>query len=170
MTQSEVQQYLDFLNDLRGQIRTIVTLVPADALNWRPLAGPDDDHTTNSLAVLAAHVAGSEHHWIAEVVGRHPPTRDRPAEFRTEAHDSTSLLARLDEVGQETAAVLTHLDAADLDSIRELDGRVVPVHWAILHAIEHLALHLGHAQMTYQLWRGGETAPRDRWFERLQKR
>ncbi|MEW5986292.1 MAG: DinB family protein [Chloroflexota bacterium] len=166
----EVQQYLKFLDDLHGQIRTIVTLVPADALNWRPLEGPDDDHTTNSLAVLAAHVAGSEHHWIAEVVGRYPPTRNRPAEFHTETKDPAALIARLDEVSQETAAVLTSLDAADLDSIRELDGRVIPVRWAILHAIEHLALHLGHAQMTYQLWQGGETAPRDRWFERLQKR
>ena len=49
----------------------------------------------------------------------------------------------------------------------EARGRIVPVRWAILHVIDHTALHLGHMQITYQLWMGGQRGPSPRWYERL---
>ena len=88
----ELQHYLQLLDDLRRQVRELIAGLPADALNWRPVVGTDE-HATNSLAVLAAHVAGAEHFWIAEVVGRRPTTRDRDAEFGTVAADAAELAA-----------------------------------------------------------------------------
>lgn len=75
---TERQNYLQRIENLRGQIGDLIAAVPAEALNWRPVEG-GDDHVTNSLAVLATHVAGAEHFWIAEVIGQRPPTRDRAA-------------------------------------------------------------------------------------------
>ena len=77
---SELDNYLNRLDDLHGQVSTLIAELPAEALNWRPIEGKDD-HVTNSLAVMAAHVAGAEHFWIAEVIGGHSTTRDRDAEF-----------------------------------------------------------------------------------------
>lgn len=163
---SELGHYLHMIEDLRGQVRDVILDLPAEVLNWRPLPA-SDDHAMNSLAVMAAHVAGAEHFWIAEVVGGYPTTRDRPAEFVTEVDGPDSLVRRLDEVGAETRAVFARLTAADLDGTRDAHGRPVTVRWGILHVIDHTALHLGHMQITYQLWMGGGSKPSPRWFERL---
>ncbi len=162
----ELQHYLHMIEDLRGQVRDLIAGLPAEALNWRPLPA-SDDHATNSLAVMATHVAGAEHFWIAEVIGGYPTTRDRPAEFVTEVDGPDDLVRRLDEVGAETQDVLSHLTAADLEETREAHERAVTTRWAILHVIDHTALHLGHMQITYQLWMGGGGKPSPRWYERL---
>jgi uncharacterized damage-inducible protein DinB len=140
----------------------------AEALNWRPIEA-SDDHAMNSLAVLAAHVAGAEHFWITEVIGGRPATRDRDAEFATVAADAAGLCQRLDAVADETHQVFAELDAATLAGTREARGRTVTVRWGILHIIDHTALHLGHMQITYQLWMGGSSQPSPLWHERLPK-
>ena len=163
---SELENYLGRIEDLRRQVGELIDGLPAEALNWR-LIESDEEHSTNSIAVLAAHIAGAEHFWIAEVVGGYPPTRDRDAEFLTEASDASELLRCLEETGAETRNVLSFLSEADLDSTREARGRTVSVRWGILHIVDHTALHLGHMQITHQLWMGGRGTASPRWFERL---
>ena len=160
---SELDNHLQRIEDLRGQVGDLIADLPAEALNWRPIEGD----ATNSLAVLAAHIAGAEHFWIAEVVGGSPPTRDRDAEFTTQASDASELVRLLEDTGAETREVLSAMRAADLDGRREARGRTIPVRWCILHVIDHTALHLGHMQLTYQLWMGGHSKPSPFWFERL---
>lgn len=160
---SELNNYLQRIEDLRGQVSELIADLPAQALNWRPI----EDDATNSLAVLAAHSAGAEHFWIAEVIGGHPPTRDRDVEFTTQATDASELVRLLEDTGAETREVLSALRAADLDGRREARGRTIRVRWCILHVIDHTALHLGHMQLTYQLWMGGHSKPSPFWFERL---
>jgi uncharacterized damage-inducible protein DinB len=163
---SELENYLQRIEDLRGQVGELISGLPAEALNWRPLEG-SQEHSTNSLAVLAAHVAGAEHFWIGEVIGGHPPSRDRDAEFDTQVGGAAELQQLLDAAGAETREVLPALSASDLDGSREVRGRMVSVRWGILHVIDHTALHLGHMQITYQLWMGGQGKDSPRWFERL---
>lgn len=163
---AELIHYLRMIEDLRGQVRDLIADLPAEALNWRPLPA-SDDHAMNSLAVMAAHVAGAEHFWIAEVIGGYPTTRDRPTEFVTEVAGPDTLVRRLDEVGTETRDVFARLTAAELDETRLAHERAVTTRWAILHVIDHTALHLGHMQITYQLWMGGGSKPSPRWYERL---
>jgi uncharacterized damage-inducible protein DinB len=163
---SELDNYLERIEDLRGQVRSLIEALPAEALNWRPIEG-EDTHASNSLAVLAAHVAGAEHFWIGEVLGGGPPTRVRDAEFATVAAGAGELLRALDAVGEETRQILSTLDPAELDGTREARGRTIPVRWCILHVIDHTSLHLGHMQLTYQLWKGGEAVASPLWHERL---
>jgi uncharacterized damage-inducible protein DinB len=162
----EINGYLGLIEDLRGQVADLIANLPAEALNWRPVEG-QDEHATNSLAVMAAHVAGAEHFWIYEVCGQQPPTRDRPAEFKTAVDGPGPLLARLAEVGEETRRIFSGLTGSKLDEIRQVQDRQVGVRWGILHVIDHTALHLGHMQITYQLWQGGQAADSPRWFQRL---
>jgi len=166
---SELDNFLQRIEDLRGQVGKLIADLPAEALNWRPIEG-ENEHATNSLAVLAAHVAGAEHYWISKVVGGQPATRDRDAEFATEANDAAGLIRLLEQVGVETREVFASLNASDLDGTRQARGRTIPVRWCILHIIDHTALHLGHMQLTYQLWMGGQSANSPLWFERLGNR
>jgi uncharacterized damage-inducible protein DinB len=166
---SEAASYLERIEDLRGQVCGLVLDLPSEALNWRPLEGVEE-HATNSLGVLATHVAGAERFWIAEVVGGQPPTRDRDAEFMTVVDDAGRLCDLLTEIGVETREVLSTLSQMDLDGERVARGRTIPVRWCILHVIDHTALHLGHMQLTYQLWMGGQGVPSPRWHERLRNR
>ncbi len=165
----EVASYLDRMDDLRKQVRELIGSVPAEALNWRPIEG-EDDHATNSLAVMAAHIAGAEHHWYHEVIGRQPATRQRDLEFKTVAENAAGLVEKLAVVAEESRRVLAALSAEDLAGAREVEGHHVPVRWAILHVIDHTALHLGHMQITYQLWNSGQAAAAPRWFQRLPNR
>jgi uncharacterized damage-inducible protein DinB len=163
---SEPDNYLQRIEDLRGQVGKLIADLPAEALNWRPIEGIEE-HATNSLAVLATHIAGAEHFWIAEVIGSRPPTRDRDAEFAAQASEAVELIRLLEKTGAETREVFAALSTTDLEGTREVAGRIVPVRWGILQVIDHTALHLGHMQLTYQLWMGGKSKPSPFWFERL---
>ena len=148
---SEIQSYLEWIETLRGQVGQIVANLPPEALNWRPITD-GDDHATNSLAVLAAHVAGAEHHWIYEVVGQQAATRDRPSEFVTTAVNAGELAAKLAKNGAETRQIMATLTADSLDESRSRHNHTFTVRWCMMHVIEHTALHLGHMQLTHQLW------------------
>lgn len=163
---TETQNYLERLNDLRGQILKLIEDLPTEALNWRP-TDQVEDHASNSLAVLTVHVAGAERFWLAEVIDRQPPTRDRDAEFATEAVNVADLAQHLANTEAETRRILTALDEAELNTTREVRGRTVTVRWALLHVVEHAALHLGHMQLTYQLWQEGKSKYWPPWFERF---
>ena len=162
----EAEQYLHMIDDLRSQVKKLTADVPESALDWRPVEGAGD-HATNSLAALAAHVAGSERFWINEIVAGNPPARDRDAEFLTSAVQVSELHRQLDESGSLSREILSRLSDIDLAGTRESRGRTVPVRWAILHVIDHSAIHLGHMQLTYQLWMSGQAGPSPRWFDRL---
>ena len=162
----ETAAYLERIEDLRAQIGQILQTMPLEALNWRP-DEESEDHAMNSLAVMATHVAGAEHFWIGEVVGELPPTRNRDAEFEAVVAHTAVLTQKLEDVRKQTRTILQNLTQEDLDGVRQARDRKVPTRWAILHVIDHTALHLGHMQMTAQLWQGGQSVDSPRWFQRL---
>lgn len=162
----EAAAYLERIEDLRAQIARIVQTVPQEALNWRPDEA-SEEHEMNSLAVMAMHVAGAEHFWIGEVVGQLPATRNRDAEFETVVADTAVLRQTFERVHEQTRRILQALTQADLDGTCQARDREVPTRWAILHVIDHTALHLGHMQITAQLWQGGTAVDSPRWFQRL---
>jgi uncharacterized damage-inducible protein DinB len=165
---SELTNYSERIEDLHNQVSGVVAALPAQALNWRPLEAKKD-HATNSLAVLVAHIAGAEHFWIGEVVGKRIGNRDREAEFATVADNAVEIISLLEKAAQETREVFSILSDLDLKKPRQASGRTIPVRWCILHVIDHTALHLGHMQITYQLWSGGESIHSPLWPERLPK-
>jgi hypothetical protein len=172
----EIQSYLERIEDLRSQIRSLIESLPTsdlpEALNWRPIDVGDNasgGHATNSLGVMALHAAGAEHFWMGEVIGGMPHTRDRDSEFVSQIENVNIILERLNIVGAETRTVMAWLNPVNLDETRLARGKLIPVRWMILHVIDHTALHLGHMQLTYQLWMGGKAgkaAKSPRWFER----
>ena len=166
---TELANYQDRLDDLRGQIAGVVAGLSAEALNWRPLPGTGD-HVTNSMAALAAHTAGAEHFWISEVIGGRPASRDREAEFASWAASAAEIVRLLEATARETREVLLTLKDTDLKDTRQTAGRTLAVRWCLLHVIDHTSLHLGHMQITFQLWAGGQSIPSPLWSDRLPQR
>jgi hypothetical protein len=108
----------------------------------------------NSVAVLLTHTAGALRYWVGDVAGGKPSGRVRGQEFEMRDVDAAELMARLRAALDFAGEVLGELDAATLGETRTM-GQKDETHtigWALLHALEHTALHAGHVQITRQLW------------------
>ena len=64
----EIQGYLNTMNELRDQIKTLLEGLTQEALDWQPFQG-EGELATNSLAAIATHLAGSATYLIKEVIG-----------------------------------------------------------------------------------------------------
>ena len=147
----EIENYLSFLNDFRNQVKTLLEGLPKEALDWRPISG-EGELATNSLGVMATHLTGSEAFWMKEIIGGQSIRRDRDAEFVVKGLGFAELLAKLEAAAKDTQEILSSLTPSQLEETRKFRDRIVTVRWAILHVIEHWAIHVGHMQLTRQLW------------------
>jgi uncharacterized damage-inducible protein DinB len=147
----EIQDCLTELDDLRTQVKDLLEGMPQEALDWRPIQG-EGDLATNSLCVIAAHLAGSETFWSGELIGGMKIDRDRDSEFKTTGISASELKGRMDKSGRLTREILSSLTDKQLEEKRNWRDRSVNVRWCILHLITHFAQHIGHMQLTRQLW------------------
>jgi uncharacterized damage-inducible protein DinB len=149
----ELEHYAQAFERMHTEAAAAVAGLTAAGLNWRPLAG---DESTNSLAVTLTHLAGSERYWVGEVAGERPAHRDREAEFRASATSGADLQALLDEAAKVIRETLSSLPPEKLGETVTVPGRdggrTVSKRWAVVHALEHVAVHVGHMQLTRQLW------------------
>lgn len=147
----EVQAYLTDLEELREQVKSLLAGLDREALDWRPIEG-EGELATNSLTAMVVHLVGSETYWMKEVIGGKKIVRDRDAEFVTKGLSVPELQAKIGATGQVTTEILSALTEKQLEEGRKWRDRPVNVRWCILHVIEHYAQHLGHMQLTRQLW------------------
>ena len=151
--------YEDFLKRLELEHRTIEETIeglPLEAIDWIP--GPE----MNSLGVLAIHVAGSEKHWLGDILAEEPTGRDREAEFRSRGLEAPLLKQRLDESLRYAQQVVGRLAIDDLTAERAAAGargeRTMSFGAILLHVLRHVAEHAGHMQLTRQLWEASRKA------------
>jgi hypothetical protein len=145
--------YLERVEDLQHRLHREVRDLPAEAMDWSP--GPAMTPVMNSVAVLLAHITGVLHEGI-DIALDNPPSRVREQEFQTRGVSSAEMLRRLDGVINDVRDALPRLGLADLAKARKDEDGPVTAGWALLHALEHAYLHLGHLQITCQLWRQRE--------------
>jgi hypothetical protein len=146
--QKAFEGYLGRLQILHAEMEQAIEGLDPEALDWSP--GPH----MNSLCVLVAHATGAQRYWIGDVVGRDLSGRNRKVEFRAHGIDAATLKLRLERTLAHTRGVLDELTPEDLGAPRvsPRDLGEVTVGWALAHALEHTAIHVGHAQITRQLW------------------
>ena len=142
------QEYVERLQELHQEIKDALHGLPQEALDWMP--GKD----MNSLVAIVTHLAGSELASVGGTVGGISVNRDRAAEFLAKGSDEAALVAMLDGSLEVVRSVCAKLSLKDLESkrIRPRDQHEVTVSWVLLHAFDHAALHLGHIQITRQMW------------------
>jgi len=140
--------YIERLENLNRHLLQALQDLPQEALDWVP--GPE----MNSLAVLLAHTTGSLRYWIGDVALGVPSGRDRELEFHARGLDRDEYQRRLGDVLAFVRLNLPQLELQDLSRPGHLgkDNQPVTRGWALLHALEHGYLHLGHIQITRQLW------------------
>jgi hypothetical protein len=138
--------YLGLLEALQRRLHKDVRDLGAEAMDWSP--GPE----MNSVAVLLAHITGVLHEGIDIALGD-PPGRVRAQEFQTRGVLSAEMLRRLDAVIDYARGALPRLGLEDLEKERSDDDGPISCGMALLHALEHAYLHLGHLQLTCQIWR-----------------
>jgi hypothetical protein len=153
MTDPAIEAARDVVGSSLDDLRRAIADAPPELLNWRP-AGEE----TNTLAVIAVHVATSTRWWLSVAITGDPPERDRPAEFRTIVPGSSALLSIVDPLMADCRELLATEAPFDGGAVRgdprpDADpGSTVTAAWALLHAAEHLREHVAHAELTRQVW------------------
>jgi len=147
----EVHTYLTDLEELRDQVKSLLEGLPQEALDWRPIEG-GGELATNSLAAMVVHLTGSETFWMKEIIGGKKIDRDRDREFVTKGLSLSELQAKIGAATKATVETLSVLREKQLEEGRKWKERSINVRGCILHVIEHFAQHLGHMQLTRQLW------------------
>jgi len=140
---------LDRLEDMHGYYRQYLDGLSTEQLDWSP------DEDMNSLCVLAIHVTQAERYWIGVGLGD-LIERDRPAEFRASGHRLDDLLARFDKNFAFYKTAFESMSVSRFDEVVTVTLNPdnpfdVTRGWAILHAVDHTAEHLGHTGITRQL-------------------
>jgi hypothetical protein len=138
--------YLQRLEDLQRRLRRDVHDLPAEAIDWSP--GPN----MNSVAVLLAHITGVLQEGI-DIALDQPPSRVRAQEFQTRGVLNAEMLHRLEAVIDDARGALPRLGLDDLAQARQDEDGPITAGWALIHALDHAYLHLGHVQLTCQIWR-----------------
>jgi len=113
---------------------------------------------SNTAFVLATHLIGSAEYWVLELAGGRDVQRDRPSEFRATG-TATELGARYERWLAAMQELLYTLPDERLDQLVSVPASYHPtlveepmtLRDALLHAIEHCALHQGHLELTRQL-------------------
>ena len=146
--QSFYTDYLDNLNELHTEILQTISDLPQEWLYWSLFSGE------NSCSVIIAHIAGAGKYWLGDVVAGALSGRDREAEFRVRNLKVAELEAHLQESLAYVGDVLDELGLGDLETSRisPRNDQEVTVAWALIHTLKHTAIHLGHVQITRQLW------------------
>lgn len=142
-----LKSFVDMLDKLHEECKQTLQGLGTAQLDWRPGEGE------NSIAVLAAHIAGAEKFWVGDCIMEEPSNRDRPAEFATEGVSQKALANVLDGSLEYVRTELVKLSDATLTEFRAhpRTGDQITVAWALNHVIQHTALHLGHMQLTRNL-------------------
>jgi uncharacterized damage-inducible protein DinB len=139
---------IDHFHELHAEIQRHLDGLPPEVLDWIPGA------EMNSVSVIIVHLTGAERFWVGDVVMQDPSNRNRDAEFQVGGMSKADLLRRLSETENYLKAALEKLSLSDLETERThpRQGNQVSVGSALLHALEHTATHVGHIQLTAQMW------------------
>lgn len=138
-----VQRMLDGQAERYGKV---VDELPDEALNWRP-----GDEETNSAAQLVRHVTAVQHLLLGRALGE-SPAYDHTHSLRNDPATKEELRGLIADAKAKKDAQLARLDEMDMSEM--LPGQRGPTMRAhyVIHTADHGQEHLGHAELTKQLW------------------
>lgn len=140
--------YVDRLGGLHAECISAIDGLSQEALDWIPKPG------MNSIGILIVHIVGAERYWLGDVMMKEPSGRNRDQEFLTQGLEPPELTHRLDGALAYVQESLEKFSLEDLTEIRisPRDGQEFTIGWALLHVLNHTALHLGHIEATRHMW------------------
>ena len=154
---AEIKGYADFIDELLEKAGQHAAALSAEAANWEPL-----DADTNSVGAIAAHICGVVRWWVVQGLTGRDVGRQRDTEFsaRVDANGEINfwgarrpLAAVISETRSLASDILANLDPAALTELSAVDTLGPRLNrWALVHTIDELSQHVGHMELTIQLW------------------
>ncbi len=134
------------LNGQAERYGKVVDALPEDALNWRP-----GNAETNSVAQLVRHVTAVQHVLLGHALGE-SPEHDHAHSLRNDPATKEELHGLIAAAQAKKDDQLARLDSMDMSEA--LPGQRGPTLRAqyVIHSADHGQEHLGHAELTKQLW------------------
>ena len=137
---------LRYMRHAYDQLLTVADRLGDDRVNQRPL-GPH----TNAVGALIFHCCGVAEFWLGHTGLGRPSTRDRDSEFSrtaTVAELHAAVEASLHQIELDLAAIQAGRTASEHAGARQhLPGGDQSDASLVLHVIEELYQHLGHAEL-----------------------
>ncbi|MBK8046361.1 MAG: DinB family protein [Anaerolineales bacterium] len=144
------------------EVEQLLADLPPEALLWRPFESSPWRGPAASLGWLIAHSLSSTIYLLRRAewtLGRLEWSQvdgdEGKDEFGPANHDPDYLRERARRVQTQVHAFLDSIDANAMNQTRPHAKRVdvvLSVRYDVMHALEHLSQHIGHAQLTRQLW------------------
>ncbi|MHB8645792.1 MAG: DinB family protein [Thermomicrobiales bacterium] len=131
----------------------VVDGLSPEALAWRP-----GDEATNSIAQIVRHVVAWQPWYLGVALGDPVPLDDETLNRKqVDSLDNSSttvaaLHALVETTRAQTAAALDRMRALDPNEAISPYGDPEPRAFYLSGAIDHAAEHIGHAELTRQLW------------------
>ncbi|MBX3001124.1 MAG: DinB family protein [Caldilineaceae bacterium] len=158
---SEIGTYRRLFAQKYREIEELLFKLPAEALLWKPFEQSPWRGPAGSLGWLIAHAVSSTVYLLRRAewqMGKIPWTAvdgdEGSEEFGPANHDPDYLRQRAGRTHEYVEEFLRQLDAQALDDgqAHPINDHPLTVRYDVQHAIEHMAQHIGHAQLTRQLW------------------
>lgn len=142
------ETYNEILDDLLERMDGVFSDLPVEALDWTP------DPAMNSMTVMVVHTLAALDYWIGHMLGGKPSNRDRSAEFEVHGYSKAQLHDLLKQARETVNQVLDKLTLEDLDNkeYSAVHKDYFTGNFSLAHALEHTALHVGHMEITRELW------------------
>lgn len=159
---TEIQTYHRMLDDRFKEVDELLDGLPTEALAWKPFEVSPWKGASGRLGWLIAHAISStvylvrQGEWVAgkrewaDVDGDEGRDEYGPAN-----HDPSYMRERARRAQALVRAAIDAFSEADLAAERphpRRPDRIVTARFCLQHAYEHMSQHIGHAQLTRQLW------------------
>ena len=132
--------------DFLPKIEHCLEKLSDDQIWWRA------NEQSNSIGNLVLHLCGNARQWIVCGVGDGTDGRDRDAEFaQRESVPRDELLSLLRRTISDVDATLARYEPERLMETRMIQGTEGSALDAILHVVEHFAMHTGQIIMTTKM-------------------
>lgn len=159
---SELGIYRRLVREKYAEIEQLLAGLPAEALLWKPFESSPWQGPCSPLGLIIAHAISSTVYLVRQAeyaAGKREWSTvdgdEGSEEFGPANHDPAYLRTRSRRTYELVDQMLAGFTPEELDRSRphpKRSDRVFTVRYPIQHAIEHLSQHIGHAQITRQLW------------------
>lgn len=152
---AETRDLLAEIGRAREATRKLVQRAGDRGVVWQPPV-PE----TNAVAAIVTHMCGSETQWIHSYVGGQKVERSRDAEFARPVSTVDGLLKLLDGVDKVTVQILQKETSQSLSRPVTTHNPAIAktARDCILHSLSHQSVHVGHLELTLQLWERRKTS------------
>jgi hypothetical protein len=158
---SEIGSLRRLFDNLFGDVDALLADLPNEALLWKPFETSPWQGASNSLGKIVAHAISSTVYLLRRAdysMGRNEWNEvdgdEGREEFGPANHEVVYLRARVKRTQEFVHRFLDGVTSEELGASRPHPKRpiIYVARQELVHALDHLSQHIGHGQITRQLW------------------